>query len=145
MSTITKLEAGPELDLLILTEVLGWEEDWKDRQGHGFITLRYVSPEGLEFHSDEVPRFSQEIATAWELVERLGGMVLIPVEGWEEKAARQASGWYAQVTPGSMYMDYLARDPSGDGDYGPAGLGYFAPSVELAICGAALHHKGYFK
>lgn len=131
MSTSTEvreLTAGRELDALVAKKVMGWRE---------VITGVYcisgaagVPPENADGWWKTIPRYSTDIAAAWEVVEKLRGPNDDEFGGgefWKFLDCSEA-GWRAE-----LFLDL------GDGADAPAllaaGVGYALPE---AICLAAL-------
>ena len=67
---IDKLEAGHELDRLIAEKVMGWRKVFDEDQGDGMWIL-WVQQDGQEIYDQQLPKFSADIAAAWEVVEKL--------------------------------------------------------------------------
>lgn len=114
---IDKLEAGPELDSLIATTVLGWKlsEPSDDERGPAWLNaegrVMGFQPDGRPPFDWDMPYFhpSTEISSAWEVVEHLK-LSLIPTN----------TGWIVS-------QHHLFEGPIGE-----------APDAPLAICRAAL-------
>lgn len=62
------MNAGPELDALIATKVMGWTRGISDVCN----VLGWRTPDSIWVHdADGVPHYSTDIAAAWEVVEQL--------------------------------------------------------------------------
>ena len=138
------MKAGRELDALVAEKVMGW----KPRQSkHGYwnldgpngehftdiyrrdYTAQYDKETGQkvqqapwwEYFWDEIPFYSTNIADAWEVVRKMG-MVLIENSG---EAFGKLDEWNVQ---------FVGHDKEGE----PHWVSESAETVELAICLAAL-------
>lgn len=110
---MSELEPGRELDHAVASKIMGWEyKRWAVDRRH----MMWHSPEG---HADNVPRFSTEIAAAWEVVENV-----------------VARGYDADF---GLRRDFTV--PQWEATFAsPDKVFYWAiaPTVQLAICQAAL-------
>ena len=65
---IDEMEAGRELDALVAEQILGWERE--ERRKSSYLPWpHWVAPNGTAFI--ELPRFSEDVGEAWEVVEKL--------------------------------------------------------------------------
>ena len=114
------LEAGRELDRLVAEKILGWRYY---ASGYGLTAQRayWVSPQG-PFSADNLPRFSADIAAAWQVVQYLRD------EGWDWRITTGrdqptgAVGWQVSI----LRAWPQKREVNAFGD-----------AVPLAICRAA--------
>jgi hypothetical protein len=118
---IEELKAGPELDALITTNVMGRTICDHSRQGistaqsGGYAMCGKQDCKG-ELHYDYLPKYSTDIATAFEIIEKLGG-------GYEICGNR-----------GSVYVGFGRAE-----DYHPNSKGHAnAETLPLAVCRASL-------
>jgi len=113
MSKYDEMEAGRDLDALIATKVMGWQS------AYGFFRWEQTPPSGGEPRA--VPRYSTDIAAAWQVVEKMravGHTVCI-----DEFHLRDGTVLYG------CYFHHLETD---DEHYAEAS------TVPLAICYSAL-------
>jgi len=68
------MQAGRELDALVAEKVMGWK--WLERDE--FNEYRHLTPNGQKIQV-AVPRYSTDIAAAWQIVEKIKFMQ----PGWE--------------------------------------------------------------
>jgi hypothetical protein len=136
---VDSMQAGRELDEVIALDVMGWEhrtESWYD--GEGVEGSRFIGPNGEErtafghYNYDleelDLPRYSTDIAAAWEVVERMNN------KGWfSDLSIRQSD------SIGERYMCAFASSAQYE-PWNPASMaGYtWAGTMPLAICKAAL-------
>lgn len=67
----TEYKPGRELDALVATRVMGWTTKEFDHP-HGFVATGWITPTGQGPLSGEMlPRYSTDIAAAWEVVGKL--------------------------------------------------------------------------
>mgnify|MGYP001199937778 CR=1 FL=1 len=129
------MKAGRELDALIAEKVMGWSSQadglYWDTGNHrtrlvlGSIIAKKRKEMGLENAQDFVFAPSTNIADAWEVVRKMG-MVLIENSG---EAFGKLDEWNVQ---------FVGHDKEGE----PHWVSESAETVELAICLAALKAKG---
>lgn len=121
---IDAIEAGRILDALIAERVMGWTfVSHNCYVPYGKDTCGY-NPSGKGgFHNDgrmPIPKYSTEIAAAWEVVEKLELAVLPAIyDGYKWAACTDAEGYY--------YSDKFCSQ---------------ADTAPLAICRAALEVVG---
>lgn len=124
------MKAGRELDALIAEKVMGLtrHDESYVAEGVGKV-LRFVWRDGCGtcVYSGDMflPRYSTNIADAWEVVRKMG-MVLIENSG---EAFGKLDEWNVQ---------FVGHDKEGE----PHWVSESAETVELAICLAALKAKG---
>lgn len=124
------MEAGRELDALVAEKVMGWR--WISYNNNGFILVppdqhsrmkpEYVFQDkaGSREHAG-LPRYSTDIAAAWEVVEKLH-----EIPGYEIIDIRLCSIGYAILAPMGNHMKSVST----------------AETAPLAICLAALKAVG---
>ena len=94
----TVMMAGRELDALVAERVMGWKrptrefQPW-DKTGEGMVLCT----------PHELPRFSEDIAAAWQVVERLHS------EGWMLRLWLTDYGWHASFLHSSIREDDDSR------------------------------------
>jgi hypothetical protein len=115
------VEGGRELDRLIAEQIMGWRYY---ASGYGLAAQRpyWVTPQG-PFTADNLPRFSADVAAAWQVVQYLTeqGCDWRIATGWDQSSG--TAGWQVSVVRG--------RPNERQGNA-------FAEVVPLAICRAAL-------
>lgn len=124
------LPAGPELDALVAVKVMGWTRLPDSFDG---IVATRVYRDAAGHESSYLPPYSQSIAQAWEVVERMKRTSYDP---------RQFGGFVATITCTSTsdgvwraaFTDWQEEDPATGRASGHAE----APTAPLAICRAAI-------
>jgi len=112
---ILKMEAGPQLDLLIAERVMGWSEGKHFEVGDfGVVKLGEV----IDIWSP-----STDIAAAWEVTTKLCELGIVP-EVYGMWLTKKKNEWY-------IVLWYSVEDLT-------AAARAKAPSLPLAICRAAL-------
>lgn len=130
-TTFPPLVPGRELDALIAENVMGWEQVERSFHGNDFVG---VSPEhaagfrsvGLALNSDgkmpgraPVPTFSTDLATAWQIVDRLEHVLDF---AWT--LSSEADGYCFRIFNDTFYNGMVGR----------------ADTVIMAICRAAVQY-----
>lgn len=132
------MKAGRELDALVYEKVFGRSVKWSGEPGIGVPR----DPDkddggncpccGYDGHWDdsEIPYYSEDIMSAWQIVEKLG-LCIVPYKDEDEEGvlwqAGQFEGWHTSDGALDGWM--------GDGNGRQMGMAKTAP---LAICLAAL-------
>ena len=122
---VDEMPAGQELDVLIAEKVLGWIRHEQETEWDHIISVHWTMPNSttvLDF-----PRFSQDIAAAWEVVEQITrpyGVSLRLVGPEYADDWTFSSGWHATF----IESRYTFTD---------VGEGSTADTASLAICRAA--------
>lgn len=114
MIDIEKLVAGLELDALVGEKVMGWTDidlEWRGEDFHSGVPLigKGTSPNG---GICGIPHFSNDIAAAWEVIEKLkdgpfrqanlhveNGFGHYGIQLWDEREQRLMPGTYADTMP----------------------------------------------
>lgn len=123
VSAKVKVAGLRELDLLVAVRVLGWAAPKRREAG-----ATWTMPSGAGASEGAIPRYSSDIAAAWEVVERM-------------RADHFFSMQAKNLTLGEPVCASFARD----GASGHAPMDVFtatADSAPAAICLAALAAKG---
>lgn len=115
---MSDLPAGRELDALVAEEVMGYERD------EALAMSQYPSKDPAA-----LPRFSTDIAAAWQVADRVGISVLKIPTGWAAGVWPEGEDNRGEYRSGECY----------DGDFKHYAEADTAP---LAICYAALTAVG---
>lgn len=121
-SHMYNLEAGPELDALVAEKVMGWK--W-ERNATGTVS-HLMPPHYVPKLGDELfphPKFSTDIAAAWEVVEKLSQHFHLKLNS----PFVTGQPWFAGFTESGVTGWNGVPDFTAKGDTAP-----------LAICRAAL-------
>ena len=123
---ILNLPAGRELDILVLTKVMG--VDYNSKDGDNFRVWRNRFTEKADFTFYSIPHYSTDISVAWNVVNHFVGEDCrnqdFFIECWSD------GEWFVAFHP----LGYSNRSPKANCDGRKTGN----PSVPLAICRAAL-------
>jgi hypothetical protein len=129
MIDVSKLDAGPELDALVAEKVMGWtkEPSANPFPGPKSLPWNWVAPHSTwgpgtpgKCYPTSVPKYSTDIAAAWEVVEKLRDQFEgVVVDGIK--------------LPGAPAWQCIVMNESEKGE---------AQTAPLAICRAALKAVG---
>ena len=129
--SIDDMPAGRELDALVAEKVMGWQDaraffPWPE-SGVMLDNYAMMPPHGGAIRDiAHVPRYSTDIAAAWEVFQKVTDLGYIPA------IAQCTSGWACD------FWTEEAADETGRVDYIHKFREYGQASAPLAICRAAL-------
>ena len=110
-ATIEQMPAGRELDTLVAEKVLRWKRQERGRSSS--LPWPHWISDGTTYL--ELPRFSEDVGDAWEIVREL------IKRGLHVSLDSDGSGWTADFTPNPLVTFFTCAD-----------------TAPLAICRAAL-------
>jgi hypothetical protein len=120
---ILKMQAGREMDALIAREVMAFDYDFIKSRNE----CRFIDQEGNTYRAEDLPRFTEDIAAAWQAVAKM-----------REKGFDFFAEWVTENAVSrlnSLPWACFAPDDN-DGDF--ADFTATAETMPLAICRAAL-------